>query len=102
MRRDCTSQFLSSLKVTSGSWKDHGRSQKVKVSVCRQLPKISHETCGTGKLGPALSTVEGKTKTSHLKAQLVEANGSQAMAAELFEAPCVLTLCLRHWRFWGN
>lgn len=76
MRRDCTSQFLSGRKVTSGGGKDHGRPQEIEVSVCRQLPKISHETCGTGKLGPALSTVERKTKTSHLKAPLVEASGS--------------------------
>lgn len=102
MRRDCTSQFLSCLKVTSGHWKEHGRPQEIEVSICKQLPKISHETYGTGKLGSALSTVERKTKTNHLKAPLVEASRSQAMATELFEAPCVLTLSLRHWRFWGN
>lgn len=102
MRRDCPSHFLNGLTVTSGDRKDHGRPQEIEVSVCRQLPKISHETCGTGKLGPALSTVERKIKTNRLKAPLVEASGSQAMAAELSEAPCVLTLGLRHWRVWGN
>lgn len=87
MRGVHTSQFLSSLKVTSGGRKDHGRPQETETSVCRQLPEISHEACYTSKLGLALPTSESKTETNYLKANLVEVSGSQGVATKLLETP---------------
>lgn len=54
MRRRCSSQFLRSLKVTSGSRRGHDRCQELKASVCRQLPKISPGQSWASQLYPHL------------------------------------------------